>query len=708
MRVPHARSDRRPARFLIACSAAMCLTSAVPAQDSVSKVSGPSGDAVGPFNLGEQSNAYIVDLTPLVTSRGSRYLLGPVLKSSKVSTAFFNAMPSASAVSATSIVAPYPSPSYSLWNAPGAGINGNSTLNDPGIEVIPGSASGRQLTLAMGEFDTSDGGKQYNGVIAGVVSYDPTEPARVYVTRLAAAVNGTNANDERSFFGVGSADATGKVYFRADSLGATGTNPINGNNYFRINALARNPGVINYIDNQATGGSDSGATNWILRRVTTTTVNPPACAAESLAGRSILLASNYSGQFVHENAANTTNTTNTHRPGTAAQRGNVSYSSRNFLPASQFGTAAMLTRTTSNEPTNSVSVWGVGAGGSPVGSLKLDLPLVIADLEPGVNFSSEAYGVSRADAFNGYLSQISFRGGNGPVALGVDQPGRLLVAASVDAGASAVDQELNYIAVSRTETSGPTEWVLAAWVSNLDGKPIRSASGLPIGRLARYSQISGGAMSGPSLSSPAMDSAGGLWFIGACEFFDRLPGGASEFNLALLRGAYDAATFSYTLESVIEEGDVFFGANSSRDYQVRRLILQDGGSLASGSFYSGAVCQDAAGGIDPATLGPRDGRALGGLAIAAEIVYDVNGDGLFEKVTGPGGNPSSPDQEYFALMFLSGAACPADFNGDGSVDDFDYFDFLNGLFAATADFNGDTSVDDFDYFDFLNAFFGGC
>lgn len=56
------------------------------------------------------------------------------------------------------------------------------------------------------------------------------------------------------------------------------------------------------------------------------------------------------------------------------------------------------------------------------------------------------------------------------------------------------------------------------------------------------------------------------------------------------------------------------------------------------------------------------------------------------------------------------ANCRADYNGDTSVDDFDYFDFLNDFFslAAAADYNGDTSIDDFDYFDFLNDFFWGC
>ncbi|MBL8764809.1 MAG: hypothetical protein JNM07_11120 [Phycisphaerae bacterium] len=56
------------------------------------------------------------------------------------------------------------------------------------------------------------------------------------------------------------------------------------------------------------------------------------------------------------------------------------------------------------------------------------------------------------------------------------------------------------------------------------------------------------------------------------------------------------------------------------------------------------------------------------------------------------------------------AFCRADYNGDGSLDDFDYFDFLNDFFANSpaADYNLDGSTDDFDFFDFLNDFFAGC
>ncbi|MBL8764591.1 MAG: hypothetical protein JNM07_10020 [Phycisphaerae bacterium] len=70
-------------------------------------------------------------------------------------------------------------------------------------------------------------------------------------------------------------------------------------------------------------------------------------------------------------------------------------------------------------------------------------------------------------------------------------------------------------------------------------------------------------------------------------------------------------------------------------------------------------------------------------------------------------DPASP---VVSVNLAGLVLCGADFNADTTVDDFDYFDFLNAFFAPdlSADVNGDTSVDDFDYFDFLNAFFAPC
>jgi hypothetical protein len=54
--------------------------------------------------------------------------------------------------------------------------------------------------------------------------------------------------------------------------------------------------------------------------------------------------------------------------------------------------------------------------------------------------------------------------------------------------------------------------------------------------------------------------------------------------------------------------------------------------------------------------------------------------------------------------------CVADYNCDGSVDFFDYLDFVNDFTASNgfADVNGDASLDFFDYLDFVNAFTSGC
>ena len=61
-------------------------------------------------------------------------------------------------------------------------------------------------------------------------------------------------------------------------------------------------------------------------------------------------------------------------------------------------------------------------------------------------------------------------------------------------------------------------------------------------------------------------------------------------------------------------------------------------------------------------------------------------------------------------MSLIAGGCNADFNQDGSVDFFDYLDFVNAFSAntAAADFNKDAAIDFFDYLDFVDAFSIGC
>jgi hypothetical protein len=83
----------------------------------------------------------------------------------------------------------------------------------------------------------------------------------------------------------------------------------------------------------------------------------------------------------------------------------------------------------------------------------------------------------------------------------------------------------------------------------------------------------------------------------------------------------------------------------------------------------------------------------------------------FWGVRAIGGGGLFTDSTPFSRSFNTvGSDLTADFNGDNSVDFFDYLDFVAAFDAElpTADFNGDNTVDFFDYLDFAAAFARNC
>ncbi|MCA9297554.1 MAG: hypothetical protein KDA28_00725, partial [Phycisphaerales bacterium] len=204
-------------------------------QDSVSVAGGLPGDALSPFNGAQVRKTYVLDLSPGTTSWGNAFGVAPILKLSKSSQTFYNSLGSAHYLSQTELRnVPYASQGYAYWNTPGGGVNENRNNLDGNQTVNPSGAS-TQFSAMIAEFGFDNGGVSYNGVIGAVANYDPSDPSRLFVTRVHGAVNeAANGAGDTAQFGAGSCDAAGNIFWRADSFGATGAPAIAGQNWFSV------------------------------------------------------------------------------------------------------------------------------------------------------------------------------------------------------------------------------------------------------------------------------------------------------------------------------------------------------------------------------------------------------------------------------------------------------------------------------------------
>ncbi len=678
---------------------------------------GLPGDALDPWSTAQQCADYVVDLVPFNTSKGFQFGIAPVVKANKSSSDFFNSLMSAQGISNVYTTAgQFPVPTYDFWDTAGAGVNLFGFQGGP----IPNSAPGEiqpqgeslQFGVGFAEFGTTDNDASYNAIVGAVVNVLPNNPGRLYVARRTAATNGAAPSENSSQFGFGAVDANGNVAFRSDGFGATGPNTIAGNNLFRVSMLDRTCDTLNFID--INGGNDAAATTDVLRGFGNA-ANTPTILPESLAGRPVLLGSTFNGDYIHEATPGSTSSSFAHRPNTSDQRGNVAFSQfaaitpaagacpedlngdgnvgaqdlaallgtwgqsgtpadlnsdgvvgaqdlalllGNWGPcplADVAGSAAFLSKSNAGSgDTDSLSVWTVDNDGAVVDAATFTRPNSATDPVTGLTITV-GMPTGAEYLFEHYRSQVAFRGGNGQVAIGSDPDTdrSLLSAVAFFDGGNASDPE-NYVLVADFDPDDPADvnWSLAAHPF----KPICDAAGNEIGRLIFLFDVTGGDPFGPSISPPAFDRDGNIYFLSALEI--DLPDGSTDTGTGLVRGVRNPAG-GWNLELVLQTGDVFTSANTGLDYQIRFLGIADNNSTSSGTFWSGNVLQSGALDRAPSEFGdPGDPRALGGLVLSASIVYDVDQDENFDIPTGANGVPGAVDEQYNALLYI-GSLDPA-------------------------------------------------
>eukprot|EP00913_Durusdinium_trenchii_P006164 g5776.t1 len=677
---------------------------------------GLPGDAFTPYE-GDNVQDFVVDLTPFTTSKGVEFGIAPLVKTSKTSSSFFGSLGSAQAISQDLLSGVnYPAASYALWTTPGQGVH--PTNNDAANLINPPAATGNQFAVAMNEFSTNNGGGNHEGVVGAIVNYDTSEPGRLYVRRVMAATTGVDLNQgNAAAFGGVSVDAHGNTYFRADNFGIAppaGVVPVSGNNWFRTRMQDRADAASNLVSGLST---TFDATDALLTGSGDVHSPPSHVAASAFGGNGAVSGPNFSSQWVRGATSSLTSDLSHFPAGSSDQRGTIGSSAKTVLDSGIWTHAQM--HQDAGGATNRIAVWSVDASLSVVESYGFALPASITDPCDSITINTSV------SEFRGYLSQGAFRGGTGMMAVGSDQAGRVLAAGNISELNITADP-LSHIAVLRFNEDGTgAEWSLAGWAAPLSGKPICDETGAAIGQMTLQVNVSG--LLGPSSSVPTIDSAGNVWFLAAVELFNRIDsdmdtiGDTSDFDTALLRAVYDPDNFCYTLELVVELGQVFTGQNSGLDYQIQFLEIADSNSMSSGAFFSANGASGAWNGFDVSDLDTSDPRTNGGIVIKASIVYDVDADGDFENPTAGGGNAASIDEQYNALLYVgnldnteppSGGCNVADLAEPfGTLDFSDVIAFLTafGSMDPAADLAAPFGTFDFsDVIAFLGAFGAGC
>lgn len=632
-------------RFLLAALLPGVAPAIAHAQDSVAATPGNS-DALSAYDHPVLVR-YAVDLTRLESSWGNFFRIGPILKASADPDPMFSTLLlGATAVSPDHVVnASFPSTDFEVWAGPGQGINPDE--NTLITNTVSLTGFDRQFGVAFNDFSAGP-----NNVIGALIGQIEAEPSRVYVSRWRGMTSrGVATDNDSSTLSLGAIDASGNLYVRADGFNANPATAVLGDNVLSIHLPSRSSGT--NLVGQIAGSNfvgDAGSSSFVVDEAMVTT-NTPAVLPESVATTPGAIVLDFSSSFSFDGLPPTMGHLDA---GIAAHRGNPSFSTRTELGG--VGVGASLAKQEVAGPASSFNLFALNEFGGLIGLESATMPTSISD---GV-VTRNALGDSQ---FLQYMSQTSFRGPSGPVALGFDPSSGDLLAA-----ATATDPiEGEFIAVARFPSGQSPEWTIAAY----EGKPVLDGpNGASLGTLASASPV--------SMSSPAADHWGNFYFVASFQPTVGQPTTALFKAVNLAEG--------YQLELLLKEGDPFVGANSARTYTIDRITLGDSDSVASGSIFSSSVLAQSLPGADVTRA--DDPASFGGIVVNAEIIYN---------------NTGTPEN-YQAVLFLGpeidpNQFCEGDADGDGEVNFADitavlgnWLSMSNPGDAALGDANNDGIV----------------
>jgi len=699
---PGSRATRRTLTAALALAASSGM---VMGQDSVA-VDGGQNDALSAQAPGQQRVRYVVDLTPVTSSWGLRYVVGPVLKASRdLDPMFHTNILGAGAISPThhapsaGVTLPADRRDFAFWSAPGQGVH--PQWNTAPSQTLTVGTYQRRFGVAFNDFAVGP-----NNVVGAVIGQNGETLAdlrRLYIERTTGATSRLPAqglNGDTFRVSMGGVDHTGLVSTRMDGFQASSDAVfrILGENIVLLHLPRRlasavaspppnnPPPYVNVIINQLGENKsflDTGSTFFAVDGS-----EPPAGEVQVTLKTPVSFASG-GGQFNHFVAFDFKSRliTGTHfnpadspslqkstiasafrAPQVAGVRGGPSYSGVTAL-GGNLGTVASLAVGTASSTArvDRINVFALEASplpfepprvvaGSPLAAV---MPSPIATLDGAFEANEEN------DAeFRHWLGATTFLGPSGLVGIGTTKNGRLVLAAT------ATDPEHGeFIAVATRENPivGGWSWQVAAHV----GMPVRSGPTAGGVGTSVIGAIVAGSPTG--MSSPAADLLGNIYFTARWR-----QSGASTDQTGFFRAV--RTPDGYELERLLTTGQTVQGQNSATPYVVRSIALADGQGPAPGSFHAGSVLQSMIPGreIDD----PRSAFAFGGAVVQATIAYQRGVEEIYEAMlfvgpyaAGLTGDATGDGEVGFADLALvlsqlgqSGDGLQGDLNGDGVVD----------------------------------------